>query len=162
LFFDLLPSVSDSRTIPGGNVKRRVWVLSTLLIFSMNSGRAADSALRNLVGHLLVGAGYIESPEMKELGRAGDAVAVEALRIIDPLRAPSEAVASRLVDLIDLAFENSDMIQIPDDRMPGVSLFFLQTIAKGAYSASLKKRAVRTADILIAIRRKAVAAASAQ
>ena len=54
--------------------------------------------------------------------------------------------------LIDTAFEEPEMIQDPEDRIPGVTLFFLNAIADGNYAAEFKLKIARSIDRLTRLR----------
>jgi hypothetical protein len=117
---------------------------------------ASDPHLGDLVNRLLNGPGYIEGFDIHQLRQSGDAVAVAALRILDPSNPLSEKRVSALVDLINWAFGDVGFIQDADDRVPGVSLFFLRCVERGQYTPGLKRRIADTTKMLTLIRNEAL------
>jgi hypothetical protein len=93
---------------------------------------------------------------VKQLRQSGDAVAVSVLRVLDPKEQLSEKTVSAAIDLIGTSFEDVSFIQNRDERVPGVSLFFLRSVARGQWTPELSRRIADTTKTLTVVRCKAL------
>lgn len=130
-----------------------VLLVAGLLPWSCTAQGSLESTVKRLLGEPTYTSGF----DVHELRRTGDRATVAALRLLDPKTILTEKVVSRMIFLIGTAFEDVDMIQLPDDRNPGVSLFFLRVAASQGYSPEVKRDIARLTDHLIQIRRQLAA-----
>jgi hypothetical protein len=130
-----------------------VLLLAVLLPWRCTAQDSLESTVKRLLGEPTYTSGF----DVHELQRSGDRATVTALRLLDPETIRTEKVVSRMIFLIGTAFEDVDMIQLPDDRNPGVSMFFLRVAQLQGYSPEINHAITRLIDHLIQIRRQVAA-----
>ena len=132
---------------------KRFVVLFFFAAITFEASGSTESELKETIDRLLANSnGLVEGFDIHQLSSSGDAVAATALRILDPKKSLSEEQVSCLVWMIDASFYDVDLIENADNRVPGVSLFFLTHIAKSSYSPSLKSKIANTTEHLMAVR----------
>jgi hypothetical protein len=132
---------------------RRLPLLLTAVAYLALAG---DNGLNVLVRRLVEDPKYMTGFDVHQIMRAGDSVTVIALKVIDPSKIRTEVIVSRMMSLIAIAFKDLEFIENPDDRIPGVTLFFLNDLSEREYSADLKRQISQTRDFLVGVRRKVV------
>jgi hypothetical protein len=128
-----------------------------LVVFLLPRPCAAQSSLESTVKRLVDEPTFIQGFDIHELWCSGDRATVVALRLLDPEAVRTEKIVSRMLFLIETAFQEVDLIKDSEDRNPAVSLLFLNAVASQQYSPGVKRNIVRLRDSLIQVRKKVLA-----
>jgi hypothetical protein len=95
------------------------------------------SLVRNLMQYPAnLGSGFTE----KQLNRLGDRISIGLIKALDEKDFKNPAVIKSIMPLISQAFSYPQLISIPEDRNPKVTLFLLKNIEGNISDTELKQQ----------------------
>jgi hypothetical protein len=113
----------------------------------MAGTRASDSQGEETVRRVIQ-LGGISGWDDKELGRMGDAAAVDVAKFVggDNL---SEQQAGSVLAVLQLAFSSPKLVATPSDREPRAALFVLRYLEATAANAAVKQRVAEARSLIL-------------
>ena len=129
--------------------KIKVLVATFALIVSAASVsmRASESQDEQTVRRVIQSGG-MSGWDDKELGKMGDAAAVNIARVVGGSDL-SEKQAESVLTVLQLAFSAPRLVTNPSDREPRVALFVLRYMEATATNAALKQQVTETRDRIL-------------
>ena len=120
-----------------------------LIVFLLSSG-IADRQIGNnpeAVIQRMIDQGSLEGHDQKVLGTIGDAAAVILTKVLAG-KTPSTGEIDTSLLILNMAFADPSMVEVPSDRKPRTALFVLQAFGHSAPDTALRKRIVETREYI--------------
>ncbi len=117
-----------------------VWILGAMNLGSPREEQGGDFYSLHLVRALLkLPAGVSTGAVEKQLHRMGDRVAVALIKVLSDEDLGNPQTIRRSLSVVREAFAYPQLISLPEDKEPRVTLFFLSSVLEKTHDQSLKE-----------------------